>query len=918
MTQSLANFLFENKTEKNSGVSPTHTKIGDKDLNIYPGSYNIPDDKLSTFHPIYYNDVFVKNKMEYLTEKQSGLTTHVDLDFRYNWDVDTRQHDKQSVEEIVFCYLDNLKKIFVFNEDINFDVFVLEKPNVNRLEDKTLTKDGIHITIGLQMDARYQLHLRKLVMDEIPKKINLPLINSWESVFDEGISKLTTNWQMFGSRKPGNEAYKLVYHYSITGYDSNDKEFSIEDYDNPEITFELFQKLSTHYTQNPKLEYKFDIPLNKPNKITIKEPSVSIKRALKIEEDPKYNELNYYLDNGFLNLIKTKKDHSNFTKIGYAIYNTWGQEGLNLYLKMAESHSDNYDVSVYTDRYEKVISKTDENTNCKKVSIITVFYIFQEYDASLYSKLVTAYRKLSLKTDTASINDYLEITIYSQTEYDFAKVLFEMYKDTYKCVDKKQKLWYYFNGVVWVEDKGVTIRTKISVEMFTKYEFFYYNILEQMNGLDQTGDIYESLKKKTKLITEIQKKIKGTTIKNNIMKEAMDLFYDADFYDKLDNKPYLFAFNNCVFDLKTGLKITPDKDDYLSITCGYDYNDKYDKTLITELNTIISTILFRDDVKNYYLTFLSTGLFGETLQYFHILVGSGGNGKSILSSLVLSCCGNYGYRLPSAILQATLKTGGCPELAHLHKKRFVLSQELNKNITIKSSTIKELTGSSELNARLLNSNRTKQSLTMTLGTECNEMAAIDETTDGSIRRVRVVDFETKAIDLDTYKSLSEEEQKSNKFVIKNTHYTSDDFRNKYKQALFIILLDYFKVFMKNNNDLPTPPPSCLSKTRDYMATSDDIFGWFESYYERLTTDELMTPMDKPIKLTDVYSHFSGSDVFRNMTKEQKRSFNRKHFLEKIEVNQFLKQYMIYKDMRYNKDTVKATSIFGWKLISNDA
>lgn len=912
MSKSLANFLFENKTEKNSGVSPTHTKIGDKDLNIYPGSYNIPDDKLSTFHPIYYNDVFINNKMEYLTEKQSGLTTHVDLDFRYNWDVDTRQHDKQIVEEIVFCYLDNLKKIFVFSEDINFDVFVMEKPNVNRLEDKTLTKDGIHITIGLQMDARYQLHLRKLVMDEVQKKINLPLINSWDSVFDEGISKLTTNWQMFGSRKPGNESYKLVYHYSITGYDSNDKEFSIEDYDNPEITFELFQKLSTHYTQNPKLEYKFDIPLNKTNK----KSSVSIKQTSETEEEPQTERINYFLDNGFLNLIKTKKDHSNFTKIGYAIYNTWGDKGLPLYLKMAESHSDNYDVSVYTDRYEKVISKTDEKT-ISKVSVSTILYIFQEYDASLYTTLMANFRKLKLKTDTASINDYLEITIYSQTEYDFAKVLYEMYKDTYKCADKEKKQWYYFNGVVWVEDKGITLRTKISVEMFTKYEFIQSNIMDQMNGLDQTADIYETLKKKYKLVSEIQKKIKGTTIKNNIMKEALDLFYDKDFYDNLDNKPYLFAFKNCVFDLKTGLKIPPNKDDYLSITCGYDYNDNYDKTLITELKTIISTILFRDDVRDYYLTFLSTGLFGETLQYFHILVGSGGNGKSILSSLVMSCCGNYGYRLPSAVLQSTLKLGGCPEVAHLHKKRFVLSQELNKNISIKSSVIKELTGSSELSARLLHSNHTKQNLTMTLATECNELAPIDETTDGVVRRVRVVDFETKAIDQDAYDVLSDSEKESKKFVIKNTHYTSDDFRNKYKQALFMVLLDYFKEFMKNN-DLPTPPKSCLSKTRDYMATSDDIFGWFESYYERLSDDELKTPVDKPIKLTEVYSLFSCSDVFRNMTKEQKRSFNRKNFLEKIEVNPFLKQNIMYKDMYHNKIKATGTSIYGWKLIGNEA
>jgi len=910
MSQPLENFLFKNKiTKDEKNIKPTHTRIGDKDLNIYGGSYNITEDKLQIFQQLYYDYIFVNNKIEYLTEKQSGLNINIDLDFRYTWDINTRQHNKLMIEEIVFLYLKKIPEILVIPNDIKFDVFVMEKPNVNQLKDNSLTKDGIHITITLKMEAKYQLHLRKLILKDIPALVELPLINTWDNVLDEGISKLTTNWQLFGSRKPENEAYKLVYHYSITGFDSNDKEFSIEDYDNPEVTFDLFQKLSTQYSNNPKLEYKFEI-LEK--KKTIKQPLVSIKQT--IEDNPKYKEINYLLDKGFLDLINTKKDHSNFTKIGYAIYNTWGDEGLNLYLKMAESHSDNYDISIYTDRYKDIISKVKSN-----ISIATIFYIFQEYDSTLYVKLMADLRKLSFNNKEKNINYYLDFTIFSQTEVDFANVLFEMYQDTYKCVDKDKKRWYYFNGVVWVEDKGITIRTKISVEMFNKYEFMKDNLTEQMSSIDHnTSDVYQILNNKCKLITEIQKKIKGTTIKNNIIKESMDLFYDAKFYDKLDNKPYLFAFNNCIFDLKTGLKITPNKDDYLSITCGYDYNDEYDSNLIDELKTIISTILFKEDVKNYYLTLLSTGLFGETLQYFHILVGSGGNGKSILSSLVMSCCGNYGYRLPSAILQSTLKFGGCPEVAHLHKKRFVLSQELNKNVSIKSSTVKELTGGDKLNARLLNSNNTEQSLNMTLVTECNEMAPFDETTDGAVRRVRVVDFQTKAIDLETYNELSDTDKESKKFVIKNTHYTSNDFRNKYKQALFIILLDYFKEFMKNNKDLPTPPASCLSKTRDYMATSDDIFGWFESYYERLTDIELKTEVDKTIKLTTVYSLFSCSDVFRNMTKEQKRSFNRKNFLQKIEDNSFLKSNIIYKDMYYNKEKITATSIYGWKLITNDA
>jgi len=616
------------------------------------------------------------------------------------------------------------------------------------------------------------------------------------------------------------------------------------------------------------------------------------------------------LDNGFLDLIKTKKDHSNFTKIGYAIYNTWGEEGLSLYLKMAESHSDNYDVSVYTDRYKEIISKVKSN-----ISVGTIFFIFQEYDATLYAKLMADLRKLSSKNKEEMVNYFLEETIFSQTEVDFANVLFEMYKDTYKCVDKEKNRWYYFNGFVWVEDKGITLRTKISVEMFTKYEFMKVKLEEQMLSVDAKGDIYELLKKKSKLISEIQKKIKGTTVKNNIIKEAKDLFWDAKFYDNLDNKPYLFAFNNCIFDLKTGLKIIPNKDDYLSITCGYDYDDNYDPNLIVELNKIISTILFDKDLKDYYMSVLATGLCGNTLQKFHIATGTGGNGKSILNSLALDCVGKYGYKLKPAVLQEDIKTGANPEVANIHKKRLVISQEPDKNRKIKASTMKEITGDKDLNARGLYSSNTETMLNITLIMECNDMPIIDETGGGVGRRLVAVPFVLNALEEKDFNALSEQDKISGKYALQNTEYISNEFRTKYKQALFMILIDYFKKFVENKLNIPTPPKICLNKTKDYMATSDDIFCWFESYYEPLTTEELNTDVDVPISLSEIHSLFTSSEVFKNMSKEQKRSYNRKNFLEKIENNLFLRKHLILRKARYNGSQLTSDCIIGWKIIN---
>ena len=73
----LNEFLTNHIASKNVNGGITHTRIGNKELNIYGGSYCIPPDNLKEFYKLYYEHVFVKKRKEYLTEKQlldSGVT----------------------------------------------------------------------------------------------------------------------------------------------------------------------------------------------------------------------------------------------------------------------------------------------------------------------------------------------------------------------------------------------------------------------------------------------------------------------------------------------------------------------------------------------------------------------------------------------------------------------------------------------------------------------------------------------------------------------------------------------------------------------------------------------------------------------------------------------------------------------------
>ena len=161
-------FLKTHNIKKTSSVTKeiTHTKIGSKELQIYGGSYSIIDD-YSQFLELYYNEVIVNNRKEYITEKQLTQNSPllVDIDLKYTSDIKTRQHTSEHILDMIQVYLENIKKIFQFSKETVFYIYIMEKPNVNVLLDKNITKDGIHMIIGIQMEHDIQLYLRGIVMN---------------------------------------------------------------------------------------------------------------------------------------------------------------------------------------------------------------------------------------------------------------------------------------------------------------------------------------------------------------------------------------------------------------------------------------------------------------------------------------------------------------------------------------------------------------------------------------------------------------------------------------------------------------------------------------------------------------------------------------------------------------------------------
>jgi P4 family phage/plasmid primase-like protien len=782
LNEFLAKHSAKNVSNNNSGLSITHTRIPDKDLNVYAGAYIIPKEELPTFYNLYYNHIFEKKFKEYLTERQmeTGGPMAVDFDFRYNSDVITRQHTRQHVADMICLYLDQLKEYFIFEENKPFSIYIFEKPNVNRLADNSLTKDGIHMIIGIQVDHIIQTMIREKMITELPEYWDIPLINTWESVLDEGISKGCTNWQLFGSRKPGNEAYEFTHHYVIN-YDKSDGNFMVNERKVTEFNMKKdFAKLSVQYDAHPRFEMNPKI-LDAYNKRSenkspkIKKPSSKTKMNLIVEDDDNNDEehisINDIKDEETLKkaveiMLKNLKQNEyeireahEYTQALPSKYYEPGSHALNRQVAFALKHTDDrlflswvqlrskandFDYGTIPDLYFQWKKFHRSNNEGKTVTKRSIMYWVKKDNYEEYEKI-----------KNSTIDYYLEKAMETCTEYDYAVVLQNMYKDTYVCVSyDKRGIWYHFKGHRWVQDKGLSLREKISKDMYNLFGKKAEQCEAEMNEFVEDDDRREFLKKKVGLIHQIKITLKKTTNKDHIMREAAEIFYDENFVRNMDTNKYLLCFNNGVVDFVNKVFRDGLPEDYITKTTRINYapyneEDPNWKETSEQLKQFMTTLFPIEDLKRYMWDHLASCLIGTNKnQTFHVYHGSGSNGKSLLVDLMSATLGDYKGTVPiTLVTDVRGKIGGTSdEVLKLKGVRYAVMQEPSKGVKLNEGIMKELTGGDPIQARGLYSESEIFVPQFKLCVGTNNLFDIDSNDDGTWRRIRKCTFPSKFVD----------------------------------------------------------------------------------------------------------------------------------------------------------------------------
>ena len=755
----LNSFLSQYKTKKGKGGEVTHTRIGDESLSVYPGAYHIPETELELFYQLYTSHIFEHGNQEYLTEKQLPQgPICIDIDFRYHSSVDRRQHKKYHINDLLQCILEYFKKLFKLDNDSCIRIMIFEKPKVNMLD--SITKDGIHIIMNVSADVATKMILRKHLIKEIQNTWDdIPIVNSWEDVFDEAVMNCRNNWQMIGSQKPGNKKYSLTYYYNAM--------FSQGEWSLNELPIQVdytkeYREFSVRTMSLVKWDLHDSMIEQHKSVSSVKTIKTSMQmNALKQEVHPRDIENEEQLDEAIdilmQNLTPQKyiiKETHDFTMClpksywGIGSYNKWikvcwalkntHKKLLLTWIKFSSQSPDfSYsDIPDLCDRWDKIYYNDIIGVTNRSI----IYWVKEDCPQNYYN------------IHRSTVDYFMNESVKELNEVNVATVLYHLYKDKYVCVGIKDDKWYEFINHKWEEvDSGTTLRYKISSVLFEKYTTKLERDQKKLSGIDPDNSEWTILKEWCKKITDCAQRVKTGVFKNSVMREAKELFFDKIFWTKIDTNPYLMCFNNGVIDFETNEFRYGKAEDYITKSTLIDYipYDSIPHETINEVDEFMDQLFPLPQLNAYMWEHLASTLVGTNEnQTFNIYIGSGANGKSKLVDFMTKVLGEYKGTLPiTALTQKRSGIGSVsPEIAQLVGVRYAVMQEPSKGDKINEGIMKELTGGDPVQCRALYSSSKTFIPQFKLGVCTNNLFDITSNDDGTWRRIRVVDFQSKFTD----------------------------------------------------------------------------------------------------------------------------------------------------------------------------
>ena len=873
-------FLNQFRCEKGSGIQYTHTSIGNP-----RASYAIPVNRMSDFYEAY-NRAMVKGVSLHLTEKPCDPSPmRADLDFRFPMvspkpesGIMPRLYTQQHVTNIVKAYCNLIANYVDPSYHHLIIAYVMEKNKAT--EHRGKIKDGIHI-VWPHIVLPHTLHhlIRKHMLNKAAQVfIGMPMCNTYEEIIDNAIID-KNNWQMYGSKKPECEAYRVTYVYkyepvpeSIPNSEVNEGEEEVDPAD-------VIPEIAEPATEAPKPEPQGEVAIQPPPSameelnfarlfsMRDKQELVVQVRADKLEEVDQY-----------IRHVMPSQGERRKTKLNTQIF---GKS-----VNMARNCVNEDDFILSKELVECLNPKRSENYE----DWIKLGWTLRNIDHRLldawveFSRVSSKYvegecNKLwnTMRTDTLGMGTlrwwarqdnpqkYEEIRNNNVialidrccgsngAHYDVACVVHALYKDKYRYTVKDTWYMYMEDKHRWVRTReGLKLRMNMSIEIWRRFAE-RSNYWSNESGRTQDQNDQERFNGKSKTLLEICTRLKTAGYKDSVMKECKALFTDENFEEILDSHSHLVGFENGVYDLRMHEFREGLPDDFISFTTGRHYMSyDPDSAEAQEVEGYLAQVFTNANVRNYMKNMFSCIIDGSIRQEkFYIFTGQGSNSKSLLLNMVQRAVGDYYCILPIALLtqKRTASNAAQSELERTKGRRCAVMQEPGDGEKMNIGLMKELSGGDRILTRGLFKEPIEFKPQFKMIMTCNELPEVPSDDGGTWRRIRVIEFTSRFVD-------KPDPSKQREFPIDPD---ITDKLDRWADTFISMIIDHHKRLDPRNIEEPL---EVRIATEGYKK-NNDIIGQF--IVDRVVHDDTTT---EKIQLTKFFTEFKGW-AYHNVPKGKK-------------------------------------------------
>lgn len=684
---------------------------------------------------------------------QNELPVIVDIDLKIKDDGDIEYGDhlysEKQLNQVIEVYQSVLRNIVDECTDAHLMCVVLEKPLYYiPVGETSYAKNGFHLHFPSLFLSRQNMAVHVIprvqkVLKELEVFKNLGIEDSG-SVVDDAVTR--NAWLVYGSRKSEDMDPYLVTKVLTSEGKELDIEEAFEEYElldylerpmdiKGRVKEFLPRILSIFHGGRAIMEVKEGLPCPLKDTLKRKEKNRNLKGSKHLEISVKDSLAISARLLPMLSDFRADK-YDEWMRIGWILNNIGkgSTEALEQWITFSSRCDDKFDEATCVFQWEKMVQRD--------LTLGTLRHLAKLDSPELYAKF-----------KNESVQHYAKESL-NGSHWDIAMALHAMYCEEFVCASVPSKTWYQFRGHKWEEiEEGIFLRQRISDTIVKQYTDMGKEVVQKLGEVTDKAEeaMYNArLKQIRKLICNL----KSAPYKNNIMKEAMEVFYDRRFKAKLDQNPHIIAFKNGIYDLKSNMFRCGYPEDFVSKCIPIEYKE-YDESsqTVQDVKEFLHKIFPDNSIRTYFLdTYSDIFVGGNSQKKVYIWTGEGDNGKSVMQNLFEMMLGELSIKFNTQYFTGKKVASGAanPELARAAPPvRMATMDEPNGDEQLNNGEIKKLSGGDKYWARdLFEKGKSTREVTpmFTITLICNGLPKLRNSDKATWNRLRVIPFESTFVE----------------------------------------------------------------------------------------------------------------------------------------------------------------------------